>query len=293
MKYCASSFGELSNSDIHGARNVYGRKPAGSIVGLGGRCLNISGGTLNNGNNPLINWDCTGGTNDTWTLTSGGQLRATMAGPIDRCANVQGGATSTTSGTALTSWPCTADDNEVFYFKSIKWMVAGNICVRTTSKTLGNTLSIGGTYDCSDDKSDWDFLPDGRIQLANTNLCAANNLVNDYYRLQLANCSMAPNQYFSRNSDGTLRQNTQYISPACVEIDVNGGSMMGMNGCLAGPPTRQQFYLSGSIHGRPLGLNASQCLDVYGGYYDNGTSVQEYPCTNNGSPNQTWQYYFK
>jgi sugar lactone lactonase YvrE len=76
------------------------------VVGVqSGRCLDVSGASTANGAQTQL-WDCTGGTNQRWTYTSGRQL--TVYG--GKCLDAYGHGT--VNGTAVVIWDCNGQTNQ-------------------------------------------------------------------------------------------------------------------------------------------------------------------------------------
>ena len=85
----------------------------GAIVGVGsGRCLDVPGSSQTGGTQLQL-WDCSGQTNQQWTLTPAGELR--VYGTMCLDANGQG----TTNGTKAIIWSCNGQQNQ-------KWNVNSN-----------------------------------------------------------------------------------------------------------------------------------------------------------------------
>jgi hypothetical protein len=79
---------------------------SGALRGVGsGRCLDVPGAGQSDGTFLQI-WDCTGGTNQQWTLTDSNQL--TVYG--NKCLDVPGHAT--TAGTKVEIWSCNGGANQ-------------------------------------------------------------------------------------------------------------------------------------------------------------------------------------
>ncbi|MEU8816254.1 ricin-type beta-trefoil lectin domain protein [Actinoplanes sp. NPDC048796] len=93
----------------------------GTIKGLGGKCLDVTGGSTANGNQPQL-WDCTAGnTNQQWTRNADG----TISG-LGKCLDVANNAT--TDGAAVHLWDC------IGTVTSQKWTVTpGGDIVNTAS----------------------------------------------------------------------------------------------------------------------------------------------------------------
>jgi hypothetical protein len=99
MGYCSTALNTLSPLDIVGAQNAYGRKPAGTLVGLGNRCLDIPNASTAIGT-PLQVFTCNGTPNQVWTYASDATLSANVSGQ-QRCIEVPNSALSPNSGTLL------------------------------------------------------------------------------------------------------------------------------------------------------------------------------------------------
>jgi glucosylceramidase len=105
----------------------------GPITGLGGKCLDVTGGSTTNGNQPQI-WSCTSGPNQQWTVSTDGTIRG-----LGKCLDVTGGATA--DGTTVQLWDCFGAGNQ-------QWTYSGGTLVNTNSgKCLDvrNNSSTDGT----------------------------------------------------------------------------------------------------------------------------------------------------
>ncbi|MCW6007153.1 ricin-type beta-trefoil lectin domain protein [Micromonospora sp. CPCC 205371] len=108
-------------------------QPSGSIVGTqSGRCLEVPGGTTNNGTQTQL-WDCTGATNQAWTYTGGKQL--TVYGGT-KCLDANGRGTS--NGTTAIIWDCNGQTNQ-------QWNVNPNGTVTGVQSGLCLDASGAGT----------------------------------------------------------------------------------------------------------------------------------------------------
>jgi mannan endo-1,4-beta-mannosidase len=96
--------------------SVYGDTqppPGGTLVGApSGRCLDVPNMSQVNGTEVQL-WDCWGGSNQQWTLTSSGQLRVYG----NKCLDAEGNGTS--PGTRAIIWDCHSGANQ-------RWNVNGN-----------------------------------------------------------------------------------------------------------------------------------------------------------------------
>ncbi|MFD0273598.1 non-reducing end alpha-L-arabinofuranosidase family hydrolase [Kitasatospora sp. NPDC127111] len=105
---------------------------SGALRGVGsGRCLDVPNASQTDGTFLQI-WDCSGGTNQQWTLTSGNQL--TVYG--NKCLDVPGHAT--TAGTRVEIWTCHGGANQ-------QWRVNSDGSVVGVESGLCLDVSGGGT----------------------------------------------------------------------------------------------------------------------------------------------------
>jgi hypothetical protein len=105
---------------------------SGALRGVGsGRCLDVSNASQADGANLQI-WDCSGGTNQQWTLTDSNQL--TVYG--NKCLDVPGHAT--TAGTRVQIWTCSGGANQ-------QWRVNSDGTIVGVESGLCLDVSGGGT----------------------------------------------------------------------------------------------------------------------------------------------------
>ena len=92
----------------------------GPVTGLGGKCLDITGGATANGTLPQL-WDCvSGSTNQQWTLAADGSVSGK-----GKCLDVANN--STANGAAVHLWDCFST------VASQKWTATGGALVNTAS----------------------------------------------------------------------------------------------------------------------------------------------------------------
>ncbi|WDZ82875.1 arabinofuranosidase catalytic domain-containing protein [Micromonospora cathayae] len=102
------------------------------IVGTqSGRCLEVPNSSTTNGTQTQL-WDCTGGTNQTWTYTAGKQL--TVYGT--KCLDASG--QGTTNGTQAIIWDCNGQPNQ-------QWNVNSNGTITGVQSGLCLDASGNGT----------------------------------------------------------------------------------------------------------------------------------------------------
>jgi hypothetical protein len=289
--YCsgwADSNGEISPWDAIGVQRLYGKKHHGSIVGLGGRCLNIAGGTAEWGKN-YVAWPCVGAENDTFTFVRNSNekfmLRSTVQGS-NLCANVHGGVVSPSTGTPITSWGCVSTAaNEQFEPIGMQLRAMGKMCVVATGTTAGSKLELQHCGEAPAARERWDIV--GRsLRLSGTNQCISVPGVNSPLGTEptLATCSGSTNTQGFTLTAGEIRKGS-----LCFNVFgglPTPGSRVGLwDGC-GGGHDNEYFYATGTL--RSLG----QCMDMFGGVSFDGAQVGVYPCAA-GAPNEQWDYHWK
>jgi len=284
----ANPIDSLSPWDVMGVQQIYGPKPPGSIVGLGGRCANISGGTTEFGH-PLGAWTCVGQSNDTFVPLDDGSgtrlLKATISG-VDECLNVQGGIVSPSSGTNLISWDCESGaENETFELTGMRLRAMGNMCVAATDTSAGSLLELRKCGAVSSALENWD-LYGSSFRLSGTNLCATlpSETPTLGMRPSLQPCSLGSSTQTFTLAGGEVR-----MSDMCFNVftgTTTEGNGIGMwDGCGWGN-YNEAFYLTGPI--RSMG----QCMDMFGGVAVTGAQIGVYPCQS-GAPNEEWDYHWQ
>ncbi|MEV5712730.1 ricin-type beta-trefoil lectin domain protein [Amycolatopsis mediterranei] len=96
-----------------------------------GRCLDVPNVSQTNGTQVTL-WDCNGGSNQQWTLTSGKQIQAYGS----KCLDAEGSAT--TAGTRAIIWDCTGGTNQ-------QWNAAADGTITGVQSGLCLTPSGNGT----------------------------------------------------------------------------------------------------------------------------------------------------
>ncbi|MBW8793050.1 MAG: ricin-type beta-trefoil lectin domain protein [Streptomyces sp.] len=111
---------------------------SGALRGTGsGRCLDVPGASQTDGTFLQI-WDCTGGTNQQWTLTDGNQL--TVFG--NKCLDVPGHAT--TAGTKVQIWACNGGTNQQWRVNADGTVVAveAGLCLDVSGGATANGTAV-------------------------------------------------------------------------------------------------------------------------------------------------------
>ncbi|MFF8940023.1 non-reducing end alpha-L-arabinofuranosidase family hydrolase [Streptomyces paradoxus] len=111
---------------------------SGALRGAGsGRCLDVPNAGQTDGTNLQI-WDCTGGTNQQWTLTDNNQL--TVYG--NKCLDVPGHAT--TAGTRVQIWACHGGANQQWRVNSDGTIVGveSGLCLDVSGGATANGTAV-------------------------------------------------------------------------------------------------------------------------------------------------------
>ncbi|MFD0257202.1 non-reducing end alpha-L-arabinofuranosidase family hydrolase [Kitasatospora indigofera] len=112
---------------------------SGALRGAGsGRCLDVQNAGQADGTYLQI-YDCSNGTNQLWTLTSGNQL--TVYG--NKCLDVPGHAT--TAGTRVQIWTCSGGSNQQWRVNSDGTIVGveSGLCLDVTGAGTANGTAVG------------------------------------------------------------------------------------------------------------------------------------------------------
>ncbi|MFI9330972.1 non-reducing end alpha-L-arabinofuranosidase family hydrolase [Kitasatospora sp. NPDC052868] len=111
---------------------------SGALRGAGsGRCLDVSNADQSDGASLQI-YDCSGGTNQSWTSTSGNQL--TVYG--NKCLDVPGHAT--TAGTRVQIWTCSGGANQQWRVNADGTIVGveSGLCLDVTGAATANGTAV-------------------------------------------------------------------------------------------------------------------------------------------------------
>jgi hypothetical protein len=162
MNYCASTKGALSNKDVAGLQSVYGLKPRGSMVGPGGRCLDVDNRNLGDGSVVQL-WDCLDGTNQRWAWEFPDGLFKTHA-LNDACLDDGSGGTQPGSGVDV--WHCPGRANPRWNFDQFYLQGFGNKCIDVDLQ--GRVVYTGCRFGAS---FQWTYTALGQIQRFLTSSC--------------------------------------------------------------------------------------------------------------------------
>ncbi len=262
----------LSPGDILGVQSVYGRKPQYSLVGIGGKCLDVVGGKVSSGKN-LNMYRCNGSLEQRFKVSKYSvkpvsknlYVGAPMAVPFIPAKLVSGGS-------------------HKFQMKKFQLVGLGGLCLTETNGSYVRLKPCDGSA-----SQLWEKYGYGRIKSASANRCM--RLVSNLL-LGTGSCLGAPNMYLN---DGEIRIGSK-SSSACM--DVSGGYpalQFSYSPYIKKGNCREldQDYLNQRWHKRgelTLQSTPSMCLDIMGGFTMESIKPQVFPC--NGADNQKFDFYF-
>ncbi len=262
----------LSRGDIAGAQAVYGRKPRYSLVGVGGKCLDVKGGTVGEGK-MLQMYRCHGKQNQQFTVT---QYSVSPKGSWLRVA-----ATNAYSGTQASIQQLNQPNK--FAMKEFQVVGFGGMCL--TDKNGGWVRM----RDCDGSTNQrWKKYGSYGLRSVNSNKCLKLSGV----WLKTADCGDYTKVFYS---DGAIRMDS---STATNCLDVAGGwpalqfasdPYVKIYPCKADGPNagNQRWVKRGELR---LVSNSKKCLDVKANTTAQGAKAQVYTC--HGGDNQQFDYYF-
>jgi hypothetical protein len=296
FSYCnEAAAGVLTPYDIYGVQRVYGRKPARSIVGLGGRCVNTPGFNYTNGTLLQI-YDCYGQSNDTWqrSVVSGYQVLGQLSSPYTASVLSARSPRQTWGTWAEVQSYSGINTNNVWKLDGMQWRAIGNTCVTVRAD---NRLVIA-TCDPNDlrQRWDWDYGVQGRFRNVATGTCAnvANASNATHTPINVYPCGNPNphwNEVFTTTTRGEIKWGNQCLNVANY-YPVPGAELQLYPCAPAGTATKDLYYnelfhLSGPItHGW-----YGDALSVYGGLSANGTPLHTW-VRQPGVSNQDWDIYF-
>jgi hypothetical protein len=279
----------LSARDIMGVQVAYGRKYRGSIVGYGGECIDIEGGSTAD-NTPVVSYPCRNQWNDRF-FRPNDTLEHLQSWSNSKCLNVKGG----TAPNPLISWSCGNYANERFTFGNhvsvgAELRAMGKMCVAFNASTGRLELQT-----CNN------FTPEQRWDLQHANgsirsdqirfmglpgLCLSTLTTNGAVgeRLQLLSCSATDmRQRFTYPGNGVIKMANN--ANLCLNVDhadvAPGTEVKLWSGCNDSPtPQNEQFH----VHGRIRVLN--HCVTIM----PDGT-ISAQPCDANNQTTQMWDHY--
>lgn len=278
----------LSAGDILGMQKAYGRKYQGSLVGYGGMCADIQGGSLANGA-PVIAYPCRGQANDTFLSPNDNLLH--LATTQNKCLTVAYGV----APNPVVSWDCGNFANQQYVLGDVfvagaEWRAMGNLCATAVSGKIQMQACDNSAAQRWLVQQPNAFLRYDMIQSVGTGLCVASATPTGAVgqELVLVGCSIFDTaQRFTFPGGGLLRSANN--SGLCLNVvggqPVAGSRIAFGNSCNpSAPPQSAQFYL----RGRVKSLNA--CMQIMG-TGATGDIVSQQPCDLFNTTTQIWDYY--
>lgn len=279
----------LSPWDIMGAQAVYGSKPGGSIVSLGGKCANIENASATNGTLVKSYW-CTDGyyTHDDfyeYGVAAGERSLTAVLNLVDwRCLQIQNNAVSGSAVTPIVSTSCSGSaTGQRFSMPSSRWHAMGNMCIISTGTGANAQLKLE-RCGLLPSRERWEMLESpATMRLVGTNMCVEVPYppgAGDIPRLQTCNAS-------AQGQNLTFSYGRVSSASKCLGVDgglpTPGSPILVQANCTSSLPSKA-MHVTGTI--QALG----QCLDLWGGSYAPSSTIGVYPC--HGGTNQEWDYHW-
>src|SRR3954447_3672403 len=126
-----------ANITAAGYSNTTGGTGTGALHAVGaGKCLDVPNSSTAAGTQLQI-WDCGGGTNQSWTRTSSGQLTV-YSGSTQLCLDAY--AKGTTNGTKVATWTCNGGTNQQWTFNANGTVtgVQSGLCLDVSGASTAN-----------------------------------------------------------------------------------------------------------------------------------------------------------
>jgi len=240
MNYCASNGnanGQLSWKDVAGLQEVYGLKPRGSMVGPGGRCVDVDNSNLGDGSAVQL-WDCWDGPNQRWAWSYWDGLFQTHANWA--CLDDASGGTS--PGTGIDVWNCDNRANARWNFDQFYLQGMGNKCLDLEQ---GNAIFAGCRFGA---QFQWTFTANGPLQRFGSDRCLTFGAQGTQPTMAVCDPGRL-DQQLDLTASGFLISRQREL---CLEVPDSFPYTMNklpirMAQCNSGKLT-QQFYFSGFMH---------------------------------------------
>jgi hypothetical protein len=304
--YCPEAdAGVLSPYDIYGLQKAYGRKPSKSVLGLGGRCVNVNGGTYTDGAT-LISYDCHGYSNDTWNRwvtgnANGDEVFYQVLNPGTQYATSWAMAEhspNNPSGTTFVElkYYTGVTPRNTWRMSGVTWRAIGDLCVGVRGDGRLEFQTCNGNLT---QFWDWDYGGvAGRIRQTYSNppQCAnvyyASNAVGTPITLFPCGSPAYSNEVFQTTSMGELRYGGRCVSGNMGNNPIPGSALQISDCTPAGAPrTSWWFDQLFFIRGRVRNAGSTNSLGIYNATQANGTPIETFPAVS-GATNQQWDIYF-
>ncbi len=245
--------------------------PHHSIVGLGGRCLDVAGSTSAD-RTPLQLFECNGTAAQKWVITP----NQTLVGLGFKCLDTP------TDADRTRTWlfTCHGAENQLWHLSDANLHGLGGKCLDVPGVKPANTTRAQ-IWEChGGDGQKW--VVTARHEIRNTQgrcLDASGSNTANGTAVILFDCSGGANQKWDFMRDGHVRG----MGGKCLDVtgaSANNGTALQLYDCHES--AAQRWEIRGLIRG--LG---GKCLDA-SGPATNGTPIVVFEC--HGGPNQRWTY---
>jgi non-reducing end alpha-L-arabinofuranosidase len=251
--------------------------PQGTVIGPGGKCVDVAGDDTGGDYTAVQLWDCQSYAEDQrWEHYADNSLRT-----LGRCLDINGNGTA--AGTPVELWDCNGVGGQKWVQRSdgSLYNPQSGRCLDSPSGNTGNGTRLQ-IWDCNGSGAQKFSVNAGGTTLGPGGKCvdvAGDDTGGNYTAVQLWDCqSFAVDQHWYHNPNGSLR-----TLGRCLDINGNGTAastpveLWDCNG-VGGQVWVQQA--DGSLYNPQSG----RCLDSPGGNTGNGTRLQIWDC--NGSAAQ-------
>jgi hypothetical protein len=289
MNYCNprwDNWGQLSPGDVAGVRYYYQGKASGSIVGWGGKCLDVQSGGSANGTR-LQMWDCVGNANQNFIWNPGDM--SIRGGPAKNCVDIAG--LNHANATQVFTWGCWDGPNQQWMFQNAQIRNSGK-CLEWAPGQNGGLPSVYLNFCNNSSSQAWEIHGNGEVHPAGDpyrclDVSGANK--NNGVPLTVYWCWGGDNQHWRFASGGEL-QVYSGGDTKCMDvwgIQTTDYSTVQTWACWNGP--NQQWSVRGEIVGFDGGNSSERkCLEVANYDRSDGAAIQTWDCY--GGANQIWDY---
>ncbi len=282
MNYCNSNWsndGQLSALDIVGLQIAYGRKPPGSMVGRGGRCLS---GSSSAGTQTTL-FDCNGAANERWHYDPGAGTFTTEGLCLDDASG------NTVAGTATDMWFCESRANQRWDFKNFVIRAFGGKCLDRVAAGTANGTKVQLYYCTGGGNQRWTLTPTGELRTGPGGTAAkCLDTFNDGSgpQLYINTCFGDAFQKFDLTAAGEIKSRA---TGECLDVEglsKEDHTRINRFSCNSGLNQKFNFTTDGKFLG-----SAGKCLDAWvTSISTNGIVTKVNNCS--AHPNQVWDYYF-
>ncbi len=267
---------------------------AGSMVGLGAKCLDVEGGSTADGT-PVVLWECNGGQNQQWQLAaSGSSFR--IRGIGDKClrpANPGGDS-------PLSIGPCDGVEDlwraGVGFPDSFAWIhLESGQCIDVEAGNAANGTPII-LFACNGNSNQqWHFNDDVGSLFPPGSLVGLDGKCADVEGAGTADgtpvvlwdCEGSENQTWEIEGTGASARFRGLADKCLQPADSVAGSQLVIRPC-EGANDRWQYTGSAPVLTTLMHVSSGLCMDVEDSSTQNGTPLILFPC--HGQPNQIWSF---